>query len=324
MTFKKTFLTLAVAAASLGSLASVPVWLETDRGEAIERRIRADFPYTVDEFAAIAVRHDSTLTRAAIDEMILNNYVETMVIDDPVRVFRKALRNLYLLDPARNEGWHHRGANPSQRRISYVDSVIDWSRGENPLGGAHRVVYSFSVEVPGHEVFDGDTVRVWMPVPLKSARQSDFEILETSQPDYILSDGRSVHNTIYFEAPAPAPGNTARFSYKAAFTTSGQYFSPEYIRSHIRPYDKDSELYRKYTATEAPHIIRMPYLATAIAGDLTDPFEISERVFDFISHYPWAGAREYSTIDCIPTYVLHEGHGDCGQVSLLYISLMRT
>lgn len=324
MTIKKTFLTLAVAAVSLGSLASVPVWLETDRGEAIERRIRADFPYTVDEFAAIAARNDSTLTREVIDEMILNNYVEAMVIDDTVRVFRKALRNLYLLDPSRNEGWHHRGANPSQRRISYVDSVIDWSRGENPLGGAHRVVYSFSVEVPGHEAFAGDTVRVWMPVPLKSARQSGFEILETSQPDYVLSDGRSVHNTIYFEAPAPAPGDTARFFYKAAFTTSGLYFSPEYIRANIRPYDKESELYREYTATEAPHIIRMPYLATAVAGDLTDPFEISERVFDFISHYPWAGAREYSTIDCIPTYVLHEGHGDCGQVSLLYISLMRT
>ena len=48
-------------------------------------------------------------------------------------------------------------------------------------------------------------------------------------------------------------------------------------------------------------------------------------VFDYIiDRYPWAGAREYSTIACIPQYVVDEGHGDCGQVSLLYISLMRS
>lgn len=48
-------------------------------------------------------------------------------------------------------------------------------------------------------------------------------------------------------------------------------------------------------------------------------------VYDYINkHFPWAGAREYSTIPCIPQYVLDEKHGDCGQVALLYISLMRT
>ena len=41
------------------------------------------------------------------------------------------------------------------------------------------------------------------------------------------------------------------------------------------------------------------------------------------AHIPWASAREYSTIPCIPEYVLHEGHGDCGQVALLFITLCR-
>ena len=43
-----------------------------------------------------------------------------------------------------------------------------------------------------------------------------------------------------------------------------------------------------------------------------------------ITKYPWAGAREYSSIECIPQFVLAENHGDCGQVALLYISIMRT
>lgn len=318
-------LIILAAATALTASAAVPAWLETDPAAAIAGRTRADFPWTVDEFATIAASHDPSLTRAAVDSLILSNFVETLVIDDTVRVHGKALRNLYLLDPARNEGWHHRGANPGARRLSYIDSVIDCARGLNPTGGAHRVKYSFTVRVPFHREIAGDTLRVWIPLPMATQRQSDIEILSTSQPDYTLSDGRSVHNTIYFEGPAPAAeGDTATFSYTGAYTTAGEFFAEEDILARIRPYDTSSELYRTYTATEAPHIVRLPYLARAIAGDETNPYRISEKVFDFISYFPWAGARDYSTIDCIPTYVLHEGHGDCGQVALLYISLMRT
>ena len=93
----------------------------------------------------------------------------------------------------------------------------------------------------------------------------------------------------------------------------------------MRPYDTESETYRRYTAMEAPHIVRLDSMARAIVGAETNPLRQSELVYDYIyHHYPWAGAREYSTIECIPQYVIDEGHGDCGQVSLLYISLMRT
>lgn len=323
MNIRRLFIAMA-AFTALGAVASTPVWLEDDAAEAIARRIRRDFPLTVDEFKIMAAEADPSLTSEVIDGMISNKYVETMMIDDTLRVHRKAMRNLYLLDPERNEGWHRRGDNPGDLFISFVDSVIDWSRGANVLGGAHRVEYSFTIIVPGHEAIAGDTLRVWMPLALATDRQSDIEILSVSQPDYVLSDGRSVHNTIYFSAPAPAPGDTATFSYRAAFTTRGQYFPEEYILANIKPYDTDSELYRRYTAVESPHMVKLPYLATAIAGDETNPYRLSERVFDFITYFPWAGAREYSTIGCIPTYVLEQGHGDCGQVALLYISLMRT
>ena len=40
-------------------------------------------------------------------------------------------------------------------------------------------------------------------------------------------------------------------------------------------------------------------------------------------HFPCASAREYSTIDNIPEYVLDNRHGDCGQVTLLFVTLCR-
>jgi transglutaminase-like putative cysteine protease len=39
--------------------------------------------------------------------------------------------------------------------------------------------------------------------------------------------------------------------------------------------------------------------------------------------FPWASAREYSTIPNIPEYVLANRHGDCGQVALLFITMAR-
>jgi hypothetical protein len=42
-----------------------------------------------------------------------------------------------------------------------------------------------------------------------------------------------------------------------------------------------------------------------------------------VDRIPWAGAREYSTITNISDYALHAGHADCGQQTLLLMTLLR-
>ena len=42
-----------------------------------------------------------------------------------------------------------------------------------------------------------------------------------------------------------------------------------------------------------------------------------------MDHFPWASAREYSTLGNIPMYVLENRHGDCGQVGLLLVTMCR-
>ncbi len=320
----KQLLLIACTLSATAATASAPSWLEADSAKAIATRTRADFPWTVDEFYELARHDEPGLTLERLQDRIDKKYVETLSFGDTVRVFKKALRNMRLLDPQFRQG-SHRGAAASKARISYVDSVIAHHYGRNRLGGAHRVVYRFSVDVPNHEAISGDTLRVWLPMPMPTQRQSNIHILDASHPDFILSDGRSEHNTIYFEAPVGEPGDTTHFEYTASFDTHGEYFPANRILAGLKPYDTESELYKKYTAVEAPHIIRLDDLAAQIADGETNPFLLSEKVYDYIiRRYPWAGAREYSTIPCIPAYVAEEGHGDCGQVSLLYISLMRT
>jgi len=323
---KQTFSLLFAAAVLAQSCstghapATAPAWLETDSAAAIDARTRADFPYTLAEFEATVAERYPGYTSGQIQAAIDARYIETMVIDDTLRVFRKALRNMGLLDPALNGRQASRNSDASPERIAEIDSLL-----ADPAA-ARRITYRFCIDVPYSGAIAGDTLRVWMPVPVASERQSDVSILSSAPARYVLSDSTSAHNTLYMTAPAPAaPGDTAHFEYTGCYTVRGKYVDPAYIRSHIRPYDTASDVYRRYTAIEKPHIVRMDSLARTIVGNATDPFEQSERVFDYIdSTYLWAGAREYSTIGCIPRYVVSEGHGDCGQVSLLYISLMRS
>lgn len=300
-----------------------PVWLEADSAAAIKSRILSDFSVTwnqaIDDFSK-----QYGIDEATLKDWEAKHYIETKTIGGVKRVHRKSLRNAALLNPELNGGWKLRGASASDARISYVDSVLSCYDGTLPDGAAHLVRYKFSIDVPYDECLKGDTLRVWMPYPYESSRQSDIRVISASQPDYVLSGDRSMHSTIFFEKPV-VEGENTHFDYEGEFITKGQYFSPEYITENLKPYDKDSELYKRYTAIEPPHVIFAEDLAHSIVGDETNPWKQSEMVYDYIIHrYPWAGAREYSTITCIPEYVIREGHGDCGQVSLLYISLMRS
>lgn len=303
----------------------IPEWIEADSAQAINRRIAIDFPMTYDDLVQTLQDKYPEMSPDSVRYYVDKHYIETTIIDGVERVHRKALKNLTLLNPEMNGGWQLRGGNASPARISYVDSVISWTEGRNRLGGAHRVKMQFNITVPYVPALADDTLRVWMPYPEETARQTDIKLTYTSQPDYIISTPQqSAHRTIYFSAPV-LNGKPTEFTYEVEFTTAGVYNSPDSIMAHLKPYDTASAEYKKFTAFDSPHIVPLDSLARHIVGSETNPFKCSELVYDYIIHkYPWAGAREYSTIPCIPEYVVGRSYGDCGQVTLLYISLMRT
>ena len=65
-------------------------------------------------------------------------------------------------------------------------------------------------------------------------------------------------------------------------------------------------------------------MAAQLTEGETNPLLQARRIFRWVNdQFPWASAREYSTIDNIPEYVLDNRHGDCGQVTLLFLTLCR-
>lgn len=302
---------------TLASTAQMPVWIEPDSATAILRRIEADFTLTEEQGRKEIATRYPTLTPGDVDQCIAKRYAEVMTVNGRRMMHRKGPRNAGLLHPKLRQK-QGRQSDVTPERVQAVTEAIDSLR-------ARRFTLRMTLSVPYNEALKGDTLRTWMPYPIDSRRQRDVKLLATSQPQYIISSPDSTpHHTIYMEAPV-REGDTTTFSYTVQYTALSQYDDPEEMAVLLQPYNKGSKLYKQYTAFEAPHIVELRHLADSIADGETNPLRLSEKVYDFVeSTYPWAGAREYSTIPCIPQYVIDEGHGDCGQVSLLYISLMRT
>lgn len=327
-----TVLTLIFMGAGLAASAQQGKWLETDSAAAVAGRIEADFPLDLEQARdALNQRYGLHLTVDSVLDYGRHHYVELLDVDGRKRMHKKSVRNLALLHPALNGNNPPRGAQASPQRIAYVDTILAaYDNSNGAYGAGHAIKYKFEIDVPYSDAIAGDTLHVWMPLPRQSQRQRNIKIISASPADYTLSaaiaptDEANVHNSIYFSAPVKPDRSANHFEYILEFETFGQYFSPEEIKANIMPYDTTTDLYRRYTAVEPPHIIHTD-LARQIVGAETDPYRCSELVYDYIiERYPWAGAREYSTIPCIPQYVIDEGHGDCGQVALLYISLMRS
>lgn len=328
---KKTLLLLLAVGCNISSLhisaENYPVWLETDSSLAIESRIKSDFSLTLKEGLEKISNLYNSIDINDYRTFINNHYIETKVIDGVEMMHRKSPSNFKLLNPVLRCNWNGRGSNPDKEDVEMVKSILSSSKGIGDIVEGKRIKYRFSISVPKHDFLIGDTLKVWMPVPIESARQKNVVIHSISHQNYVISKGsNSEHNTIYIEYPINEVTNdTIIFEYVGEYDTHGQYFSSEFIVNNIKPYNKYSDTYKKYTDTTHKHIIDCKSLADSIVGDEKCPYRQSELIYEFISQtYPWAGAREYSTIECLPQYVLDEKHGDCGQVSLLYISLMRS
>lgn len=120
-------------------------------------------------------------------------------------------------------------------------------------------------------------------------------------------------------------GKKTEFEYIFSYDSRNKWFDIE--AKDIKPYNTNSKIYKKYTSERETHVIfsdRIKHLTDSIIGNETNPLLKAKSIYTWINNnFPWASAREYSTIENIPEYVLDNHHGDCGQVSLLFITMAR-
>lgn len=294
------------------------------------RRVSLDFNRNRQDIINWIVDNQQfTPTDEQLNEWEEKKVLEYRVIDSEKRYFRNAAPNIFRVDPTAMkliktgvksaESGAERILNSHLTELTPTD--VEW-RYLLPKVSTH---VRYTLTVPKEEVVEGESVKAWLPYPRQDvSRQTEVVFLSASQQLYELSDDKTEHTSIYMVQIAKKDEPVV-FSVEFSFTSQGEWFD----LSKIKPqqYDINSELYKKYTSERGPHIQfsdRIKKLTDSITYGNKNAVEDLQSIYRYITtNYPWASAIEYSTIPNIPEYVLEYKKGDCGQVALLLITMLR-
>ena len=298
--------------------------------EDLHHRLSLDFCRTEAEVKAYIEQYIPDVSEAQLRQWEEQGALECMLIDGEKRYFRNAAPNLFRIDSVcralkiAKEGSALSGSEQVNQR--HLPEVIRAVRAQQtPFVETKRFRITYTLTVEADAVPAGERVRCWLPYPrMDVPRQSEVKLLATSEKHYQHSAEDCMHSTLYMEKPA-VKGQPTVFSETFSFASAAEWHDlrPE----QVLPYDTTTVLYRTYTGEQDQHIRftpRLRQLAAELTAGEEHPLRKARLLFQWVNdHFPWASAREYSTIDHIPEYVLTNRHGDCGQVTLLFLTLCR-
>ena len=313
------------------------------------RRILLDFTLTRAEVEARVRQQIPDLTVAEFARWDHAGLLERMTIDGRTLYFKRAPGNLFRLS---TEALRRRAVqsplsegpmeslNAEQRAVYQAAS----SEGRSSVL-PRRVRMTQTLTVDADAVPAGETVRAWIPYPRAVPGQQQDIVHVASQPAaHTIAPESALQRTVYLEQPAVA-GRKSVFSVTYEVTLLAQYHAIDAgkvrplsaVQTSVptcagdahpgpcSPFPVAAEL-APYLAERPPHIVFTPAMrafSRQVVGDETNPYRVAQKIFAAVDRIPWAGAREYSTISNISDYALHAGHADCGQQTLLLMTLLR-
>jgi transglutaminase-like putative cysteine protease len=292
------------------------------------RRIRLDF--SLDRNAVMAKLRERIpdLSDTEFSAWTAQGLLENLRIDGETRYFKSAVGNLFRLsaearartqppsvpetDPplyAPHSLHAHLLHEASERGQSQVN--------EQHLRVRHRLTLKADAVPPGAEV------RAWIPYPRAIAgRQENIRLLRSEPAAAKIAAEASLQRTAFLSRNAVAGQNT-EFDIEYELTT---YAHVQRIDPAAAQRPAADSVPAEFLVERAPHVVFSPalkhYSDSILAGE-TRPYYIAQKLFAAVDDIPWAVAREYSTLSNISDYAMTAGHADCGQKTLLLISLLR-
>ena len=293
-------------------------------------RVTLDFNRDIDQVVSwIKENHGFEPTENQLNEWENEKVLEYLIIDNQKKYFRNAAPNLFRL----SEGARNLSNAPKPKSDTPKDSLLieafekkqatnkDWKKTLDPQ--TMKVLYTLTVKPDA--VSDGEIVKAWLPYPRQDiGRQTNVKFISASQSDYILSKDVTAHTSIYMEKEAEA-GKPTVFTVEYEFTSQGEWIDFEKID------DLDLKKYpstlSEYTAERKPHLLfteKLKSLTDEVTKNTRGTKETVKAIYlHVVENYPWTSALEYSTIKNIPEYAIENQKGDCGQVALLLINMLR-
>jgi len=303
--------------------------LKADSLSQIAERTAIEFSLTREQVASQLEKQSIKTTQEDLKNWEDAGWLEWRMIDGEKRYFKRAASNLVLiknfqLDRANRDSLIARDQKTTFLK-NHIESIIKASDRQALLVAPVEMEIVYTITVKPDAVPAGETVRCWLPYPKENnPRQSEVYLQGVSNEDFYLAPNEVIHRTICMENKAEK-GLPLIFSISYRYKSYGQYFDPADLK--ILPYNKNSDIYRKYTSEQLPHICfteNIKRLADSITGSEKNPFEIVRKIYYwFSSNIMWTSAPEYSVMRNIPEYVLQYRRGDCGMQTFLFMSMLR-
>lgn len=291
------------------------------------QRIRYDFSLDADQVEAEVRKQIPDLTDAEFARWDAHDLFEHMDIDGERVYFRRSPANLFRLSAearARRKVQAPFAASDLEHVSDYHRNVIQQAEltGHSSIF-PQRVKVTQTLTVDADAVPAGKTIRAWIPYPRTIPdQQEDIRFISSQPAAHAVAPNSALQRTVYLEQPAQA-GKSTLFAVTYEVTIYSQYHAidPAKVVSA-----KVTRQLAPYVAERPPHIVfaePLRVFSRQVVGNASNPYQIAQRIFAAVDDIPWAGAREYSTIADLSAYTLHAGHGDCGEQTMLLITLMR-
>ncbi len=293
-------------------------------------RIRKDFNKTAEDVLNYIHKYYPDANETDLEKWEKDGSLEFKVIDGTKWYFSRAASNLFRINKeakAQKEKIDGYQKDPLNVFLeNYIPKVIDESaNAQESLVKPVTFKLDYKITVNPNAVPDGEIIKCWLSFPREGhLRQTEIRLLSTNADEYVIADNKNPQRTIYMQKAAQKDQPTI---FNIQFEVKN-YNEVNFIEPNlIQPYDKNSDLYKTYTAERPPHIVftdKIKNLSKEIVGDEKNPYLIAKKIFTWISeNIPWAGAREYSTIENISDYCITNKHGDCGIKTFLFMTLCR-
>jgi hypothetical protein len=293
-------------------------------------RINKDFNKTAEDIISYVKKYYPNINDNDLKKWEVDGSLEYKIIDGKKWYFARAASNLFRINKeAKKQKELIDGSQKDPHRIfleSYIPEVLNESANtQESLVKQVTFRLNYTITVNANAVPDGEIIKCWLPFPREGhQRQTDIKLLSANSDEYTIACNDNPQRTVYMQKIAIKDQPTI---FKIALEVTNYNEVNLILPELVKPYNKDLGLYKTYTAERLPHIAftdKIKNHSNQIVGDEKNPYLVAKKIFTWISqNIPWAGAREYSTLENISDYCVTNKHGDCGIETLLFMTLAR-
>lgn len=257
--------------------------------------------------------------------------LECVMIDGQPRYFEEVdvsllYRNLDL--------WRRDGHMVARYRAGYEKTRTIMGRSApaepwQPHFNPHAYVGKSTLHIPRGKLPRKGVFRLWVPLPILTRAQSHVRIRSISPADcvpYPYAIGGDL-GLAYLEFPLGKLTGDLKASVEFEFT----HYQREYRvdPATVGEYDRDSALYRKYTASGTSVAVTPAIRAKSreIVGSEPNPYLSARKIFDYVVGHVYYSHVPHVTLPVLgmpeSVYVHENGYGDCGAQSAYFAALCR-